>query len=154
MGTLASVEPATDVGAALYGLSVAAVRHMRRDLSLTSAGTLGTLARGGPSRITDLAANEGVSQPSMTMLVSRLERDGLVRRRADPSDKRSAVVAITEAGLERFRARQDAAAASVAAAYAELTGEDRAALTAALPAIGRIAELMRPRAPHGKEAAG
>lgn len=30
-------------------------------------------------RLSDLAVREGVTQPAMTQLVSRLERDGLVR---------------------------------------------------------------------------
>ena len=40
-------------------------------MSLTSLSTLATLELTGPRRITDLAANEGVTQPSMTALVTR-----------------------------------------------------------------------------------
>ena len=42
-------------------------------LSLTAAATLATLERGGPRRLTALAAREGVTQPAMTQLVARLQ---------------------------------------------------------------------------------
>src|SRR6266566_1007733 len=61
-----------------------------RDLSLTAVSTLGSLSRYGPQRITALAGAEGVSQPSMTQLVQRLEQRGLVARGSDPADGRGA----------------------------------------------------------------
>src|SRR5271170_724493 len=96
------------VGRALYGLMAAAVRSQPRDMSLTSLSTLATLELTGPRRITDLAASEGVMQPSMTVLVSTLERSGLVERRRDPSDRRVALVALTSDGTEYIRARRQA----------------------------------------------
>ena len=54
-------------------------------LSLTAAATLATLERSGPSRLTWLAVREGVTQPAMTQLISRLEEAGLVQRAADPA---------------------------------------------------------------------
>ncbi len=67
------------VGRALQGLISAVVRNQPRDMSLTSLSTLSTLELTGPRRITDLALGEGVAQPSMTALVSSLERSGLVK---------------------------------------------------------------------------
>src|ERR687887_751988 len=52
-----------------------------RELSLTTASTLATLSASGPTRLTELAAQEGVTQPAMTQLISRLERQGLAMRR-------------------------------------------------------------------------
>src|ERR1700733_2690185 len=96
------------VSRALYGLMAAAVRSQPRDMSLTSLSTLATLEQVGPRRITDLAASEGVMQPSMTALVSTLERSGLAERRRDPSDRRVALVALTSDGMEYIRARRQA----------------------------------------------
>src|SRR6476659_5895757 len=48
-------------------------------------------------RITELAAQEGISQPGVTQLVNRLERRGWVERRNDAQDRRAVVVAITTA---------------------------------------------------------
>ena len=53
-------------------------------LSMTAAATLASIERLGPQRLTVLAAREGVTQPAMTQLISRLEESGLVRREASP----------------------------------------------------------------------
>ena len=63
----------------------------------------------GPTRLTTLAAKEGVGQPSMTQLIQRLERQDLVTRLADPEDGRAALVAITDAGAGPARAADRAA---------------------------------------------
>ncbi len=63
------------------------------------------LAIGG-SRLTDLAASAGMSKQAMADLVDQCEAWGLVRREADPYDKRARRVLFTEAGLawlEAFR---------------------------------------------------
>lgn len=62
----------------------------RAELSASAAFSLNRVCREGPIRLTTLAAKEGVSQPSMTQLIQRLERAGLVTRLADPDDGRAA----------------------------------------------------------------
>jgi DNA-binding MarR family transcriptional regulator len=110
-------------------------------MSLTSLSTLSTLDRTGPRRITDLAVVEGVTQPSMTALVKVLEHDGLVERRADPSDGRVALVALTEAGLELIRARRQSGAEAFAQLIDKLPAEESAALAAAIPALEHLRAL-------------
>jgi DNA-binding MarR family transcriptional regulator len=39
-----------------------------------------------------------VTQSAMTQIVTRLERDGLVERRPDPTDGRAVLVSVTPAG--------------------------------------------------------
>src|SRR3984957_14802390 len=70
----------------------------RDGLSFTAAATLATLDRSGPSRLTLLAVNEGVTQPAMTQLVARLQDAGLIARASDPSDRRVVEVSITAEG--------------------------------------------------------
>jgi DNA-binding MarR family transcriptional regulator len=83
----------------------------RAGLSASAGFLLNRVSREGPARLTALATKEGVSQPSMTQLIQRLERQGLVTRLADPDDGRVALVAITQAGQEllddRMRARRE-----------------------------------------------
>ena len=67
----------------------------RADLSASAAFAMNRVCREGPIRLTALAAKEGVSQPSMTQLIQRLERLGLVARLADPGDGRAALIGIT-----------------------------------------------------------
>jgi DNA-binding MarR family transcriptional regulator len=52
----------------------------------------------GREVFTGLAASGGITQPAMTQLVGRLERDDLVVRLIDPDDGRARVVDITDAG--------------------------------------------------------
>src|SRR5690348_11186721 len=60
-------------------------------------------SRGGELRMTDLAAQTGLSTSGVTRVVDRLERDGLAERRACPTDRRGAFTVITEAGQERLK---------------------------------------------------
>jgi DNA-binding MarR family transcriptional regulator len=52
----------------------------------------------GPVRIRDLAAGLGLAESTVTRLVDRLEDQGFVVRRAQPSDRRSVVVRLTGSG--------------------------------------------------------
>jgi DNA-binding MarR family transcriptional regulator len=108
------------------------------ELSLTAVATMATLQRTGQVRLTWLAANEGVTQPGMTQLVSRLEAAGLVERIADPADRRVVLIRITAAGLAALTERRAARADKLIGMLARLSQADRAALAAALPAIGRL----------------
>jgi DNA-binding MarR family transcriptional regulator len=126
---------------AVYGLLSSLIRHMPRDLSLTSTATLATLNRTGPRRITDLAAIAGTTQPSVTALVSNLERAGFVERRSDPADKRVVLVAITAAGSEYIRTRRRTNIEAYAQLVDALPPDEAAALAAAIPALEHLREL-------------
>jgi DNA-binding MarR family transcriptional regulator len=110
------------------------------DLSLTAAGVLARLIREGPQRLTELAAVEGLSQPGMTQLATRMERDGLVRRTASRDDRRGVLVGVTDAGREVVERRRDERAAALHELLARLDPADRDAIRDALPALGRLAE--------------
>jgi DNA-binding MarR family transcriptional regulator len=129
------------VGRALQGLMTAVVRSQPRDMSLTSLSTLSTLEQTGPRRITDLAACEGVAQPSMTALVSTLERSGLVERRADPNDRRVVLVSLSPDGLDYVRTRQQTVVEVFALLIDQLTADQTDALVSAIPALTRLAKL-------------
>lgn len=125
--------------AALDAFAAWAIRSTAgRDLSLTTASTLATLDRDGPQRLSDLAVHEGVTQPSMTALVSRLERDGLATRGADPSDGRAVVVTLTDAGRDVLVERRTRRAARLAALLDHLEPDERAAVDAAAGALSRL----------------
>ncbi len=76
------------------------------EISRTEGEVLSVLSE-GPRRITELSELEGVAQPTMTLLVKRLESSGWVTRDGLPHDGRVVMVTITAAGiaaLEAFRA--------------------------------------------------
>jgi DNA-binding MarR family transcriptional regulator len=129
------------IGEALYGLVTLAVRNGPREISLTAASTLSTLDRTGPRRLTDLAVIEGVTQPSMSVLVTGLERSGLAERRQDQADKRIVLVALTTAGSDYIQARRQAGARTFASLIDKLPPDEAAALAAAVPAMNRLREL-------------
>ena len=53
-------------------------------------------------RMTDLAGQTSLSTSGVTRVVDRMDRDGLIRREACPSDRRSSYAVITEAGRARL----------------------------------------------------
>jgi DNA-binding MarR family transcriptional regulator len=142
------------VAEALYRLVSAAVRQQPREISLTSASTLATVERTGPRRITDLAAIEGVTQPSMTALVTVLERAGLVERGQDPRDQRVVLVALTEAGTDYVRSRRRAGAEAFARLIGKLPPDEIATLLAAAPALQHLHELDDEHRAAAYQAAG
>jgi DNA-binding MarR family transcriptional regulator len=131
----------TGSASALYGLLATLLRRAPRDMSLTSLATLSTLNRTGPRRITDLAVIEGITQPSMTVLVTSLERGGLVTRRSDPADRRVTLVAITADGLHYLQSRRRAGTDALAQLIRTLPPGEASALAAAIPALQHLRDL-------------
>ncbi|MEU3027547.1 MarR family transcriptional regulator [Streptomyces incarnatus] len=113
-----------------------------RDLSFTAASTLARLEREGPVRLTLLAAAEGVAQPSMTQLVQRLERQGLVMRVDDAVDGRVTLIAVTDAGREVLAARRRSRDARLADLVAGLPDDDRRALADAMRVVAPLVQRM------------
>jgi MarR family transcriptional regulator, organic hydroperoxide resistance regulator len=66
-------------------------------------GSLMSLWREDGLKMIDLGRRAGLEPSTMTGLLDRMERDGLVERRADPADRRVLKIFLTEAGA---RARQ------------------------------------------------
>ena len=90
-----------DIANALHLSAVLLTRHLASNsggLSFSARAVLATLADDGRTRLTGLAASGGITQPAMTQLVGRLERDDLVVRLIDPDDGRATLVDITDAG--------------------------------------------------------
>jgi len=57
----------------------------------------------GGSRLTDLAERAQITKQSMGYLVDYLEQRGYVERRPDPSDRRVALICLTDRGWEEVR---------------------------------------------------
>jgi DNA-binding MarR family transcriptional regulator len=135
-----SSEPQS-IGEVLFALGTLGIRQRPRDLSLTALSSLSTIERSGPRRLTDLAVGEGVTQPSMSAIVSQLERLGLVERRSDAQDGRVVRVAITSAGQGHLSTLRRVGASVFDVLIDKLTPSEAASLRAALPSLGRMLEL-------------
>ncbi|MFF1742962.1 MarR family winged helix-turn-helix transcriptional regulator [Streptomyces mirabilis] len=119
------------------------VRYVRQvstagGLSSAASSVLGRLGREGPQRVTELARGEGVSQPGMTQLVTRMERDGLVRRIASTDDRRGVLVEATDAGADVVRERHAERAEALRELVDRLDPQEQSAVAIALPALARL----------------
>lgn len=109
-------------------------------VSLPQARALTTLFDSGPLKVTQLACRQHVTQPTMTALVSGMERQGLAERRGDHGDGRVVLVAITPAGKEVVRALRRVHQGTLAIHINWLTAEQVAALERAMPALEVLIE--------------
>jgi DNA-binding MarR family transcriptional regulator len=101
-----------DLLAVVARINRLANQRIELPLPFAQARLLSTIEDQGQTRISDLAALDHCSQPTMTTQVRRLEDAGLVTRAEDPGDARAVLIAITEEGrqiLSRVRADRSAA---------------------------------------------
>ena len=122
-------------------LSVARIaRSIRRSgdagsLSPGQAAALATLSRSGPMRMSDLAAAERVSLPTMSRIVASLERSDYIDRTADPDDGRASLLSPTDDAVAMIKGVTSARIQRFAAALDRLTDDQREALALSLPAL-------------------
>jgi DNA-binding MarR family transcriptional regulator len=81
-----------------------AVQFEQHRLSTVEFEVLIRLARSPKHRLrmTDLAGQTSLSTSGVTRVVDRMDREGLIRREACASDRRSSYAVITEAGIARL----------------------------------------------------
>jgi DNA-binding MarR family transcriptional regulator len=111
------------------------------DWNSVALSSLDRVIRQGPRRITDLVAEERISQPGMTGLIGRMEEAGLVTRRPDPRDGRATLVTATEAGVDYLRRLHQERARAIDARLQRLPSAHRQALAEALTAIDALSDL-------------
>ena len=118
------------IAAVLENSAALVIRQLmdRSELSNTASDVLHRIETEGPARLTSLAAAVSVSQPSMTQLVQRLERQGIVRRTRDPNDGRGCLVSITDAGRALVRERRRRLRQRLAELLMTLSANDLATL--------------------------
>jgi DNA-binding MarR family transcriptional regulator len=117
------------------------VRNQRVDMTvtLTQLSAMATLANSGPMSAGELANRERVQPPSMTKVLANLEERGLVRRAVHPSDKRQAIIEITDAGRALLESERRSRDAWLSRRLAELTPEERALLQDVVPILDKLA---------------
>ena len=119
------------------------LRNQRVDLSvtLTQLSAMATLRKKGPMSAGELAACERVQPPSMTKVLASLEDKGLVRRDAHPTDRRQAIIVLTEAGARLLESERRQRDAWLSQRLAQLTPDERALLRDVIPVLDKLAEL-------------
>jgi DNA-binding MarR family transcriptional regulator len=119
------------------------MRRLRAEhrFSLSQGAVLGRLDREGTKSIGDLAVAERVRPQSMTQTISDLEADGLIARRADPSDGRRMLVELTEQGRRTLQADRRQREGWLARAIADdLSKQEQQVLAQALDLLRRLSD--------------
>jgi DNA-binding MarR family transcriptional regulator len=123
-------------------LSRLVFNHGKLGMTRSESSLLVTL-RDGPQRITALAELEGLAQPTVTVLVKRMEERGWVTREHPADDGRVVLVSLTATGhqaLEQWRARYRP---RLQAGLAELSDEQLATLVAATDAYAALIDELQ-----------
>jgi DNA-binding MarR family transcriptional regulator len=142
---LPSEDQALDVGAlarAIEDFNTVFIRLPAvRRFNFSTLSVLHTLSRRGPLRLTDLTATEQLKQPALTSLVAKLERDGLVSRRRDPTDGRAVLLSLTQEGEDIVRSRHADRVANLARLTDRLTDQEREVLAGSARVLTRLVEI-------------
>jgi len=99
-------------------------------LSRSQAKALMILRDRGPSTATELGACLALTKASLTGLVDELESAGLLHREQDPSDRRKAMLLISERGQAKAREAMDELRNALAEKTARLNEAERESLEA------------------------
>jgi DNA-binding MarR family transcriptional regulator len=113
-------------------------------VSLPAAHLLARLQDNGPARISDLAAAERCSQPTVTNHIKRLETLGLVTRTPDARDARAWMISVTDEGGRQLSQMRNALGSNVEPYLASLSKRDRKAIRDGIEATRRLMQLEIP----------
>jgi len=139
----------TDTGLAADLLSVVARinrlanQRVSMRLPFAQARLLSTIEDQGAARISDLAALDHCSQPTMTTQVRRLEDAGLVTRAVDPADARAVLISITDRGVAALQQVRADRGAAIDQYLERLDGADRQTLSDAIRIMRTILDDAR-----------
>lgn len=108
------------------------------------------LVRAHPGlRVSQAAKELGLAGNSVSTLVKGLVGLGMLERFADPGDGRAALLRLTPEAERRLREWRDRRSVLVRAHIERLSEADRAALTAALPALRALSASLYEEAENG-----
>jgi DNA-binding MarR family transcriptional regulator len=132
---------ASDLLAVVARINRLANQRIRLPLPVAQARLLSTIEAEGRARISDLAALDHCSQPTMTTQVRRLEDAGLVSRTVDPDDARAVLISITPKGVATLTQVRADRGNAIDPYLARLDSADRNTLASAIQIMrGLLAE--------------
>jgi len=105
-------------------------------LDRAAFGVLARIAELEPVRVSDLAHRGGVEVSTASRQVARLEHDGLVRRVADPDDRRACHLEVTPDGRRALRLMRAAWHRTLDQILADWPARDRERFTRLLRRFG------------------
>jgi DNA-binding MarR family transcriptional regulator len=93
--------------------------------------------------VAQAAAELGLAANSVSTLVRQLTEAGMLRRAADPGDRRVARLTLTRAAQRHLETWRDRRTALAAAALSQLSPDERATLARALPLLDKVSDALR-----------
>ncbi|GAA1427161.1 MarR family transcriptional regulator [Microlunatus lacustris] len=136
--------PTLDLANALRPAVLRLARRLRQlrddshELGSNQLSAMSVLLNSGDLTMGELAAQELVQPPSMTRIVNGLEERGLVTRTADPQDRRSARVSLTEEGRTILLANRRRRDQWLAVRLAVLDAGERDLLQRCIPLLEKV----------------
>ncbi|MGH2734485.1 MAG: MarR family winged helix-turn-helix transcriptional regulator, partial [Actinomycetota bacterium] len=110
------------------------------DITPSMLSALSNIEYRQPVTLGALAVAERVTPPTMTKIVARLERAGLIMRSPDPDDKRVGLLTLSSEGVRFIARNRSAKNAYLAQKLRQLSPEEVARLEAAVEVIEKILE--------------
>jgi len=128
----------------LHSAAIHLLRKLRSEdrasgLSAPRLSALSVIVFAGPVTMGELAAAEQVRPPTISRLVKDLERLGLVTRKLDPRDERVQRISATAKGRRLLQQGRKRRVSKLAAELAQLSPEERRALTESVTLLERLA---------------
>ncbi len=110
-------------------------RLQKLGLAVAQVPVFGTIKNLGPLPQKELARLLHVEQPTMAQLLTRMERDGLIERRADPNDGRSSLLCLTPLAIRKSEPARDLLLEGSAIALQGLSKREISTLTRLLQRV-------------------
>lgn len=132
----------------LHSAAIHLLRQVRKEddasgLSAPRLSALSVVVFGGPLTLGALARAEQVRPPTMTRIVTGLEKDDLVTRKGDPRDGRLTHIEATAKGNKVLAAGRARRVARLAGAIAKLNRTELAELRRGVQLVGAVVATMR-----------
>ncbi|ADG99350.1 transcriptional regulator, MarR family [Segniliparus rotundus DSM 44985] len=119
------------------------------DLPESSIELLREIEARGRSQPSDLAEGLGLAPSTISNLLKALTESGLITRETVASDRRSAVVSLTERSRQLLERYDQTSSQLINAATGALPESDQRALAAAMPALRRLLDILPKTQPDG-----
>jgi DNA-binding MarR family transcriptional regulator len=130
---------AKQLGLRIIRITQFLTQQMQQEVLTPSQATVLTLLQDGRAwRLSDLASATGVRPPSMTELISRMERQGWLSKMDTAHDRRGVAVTITEEGRTLLQALNRRQIDLIAGRLALLSDEEKRMIEQALPVLDRL----------------
>jgi DNA-binding MarR family transcriptional regulator len=132
----------------IHSAAIHLLRHLRKEddasgLSAPRLSALSVVVFGGPLTLGQLARAEQVKPPTMTRIVTGLEKAGLVRRQGDSRDKRLTKIHATPKGAKMLTAGRARRVELLASAVERLSAKELAEMKRGAQLLRELIDSMR-----------